>query len=104
MPLDNLAERPETLPELAANKALDAVAKYLREHGRQAVQVLVLVEMSGKRGEEVTGATAMGGSRRTQEDPNLEVLHALLTHARLLLNQMDGPPVTPELLAELLTL
>lgn len=104
MPLDRLTGRPETLPELAANKALDAASDYLRSHGRHNVQTIVLVEMSGERGREVTGATAMGGTRRTQEDPNLEVLHALLTHARLLLQRMDGPPVTPELIAELLSL
>lgn len=105
MPLDNVTGRPETLPELAANKALDAASDYLRSHGRHSVQTIVLVEMSGHQGQEVTGGTAMGGTGapRSEQD-EMVLLHALLTHARMLLEAMDGPPVTPELIAELLTL
>lgn len=105
MALDKTTERPTSLPELAADKALDAAGRYLREHGRENVQTIVLLEMSGDRGQEVTGATAVRGSSLPEsEPPEIVALHALLTHARMLLKGMDGPPVTPELLAELLNL
>lgn len=99
---DEIRNEPHDLATEATDAGIEAVAAYLREHGHDADEILVLVTVKGG-----GAATAMSGSMPGPAVGDVHALQgarvasALLTHFKLTMDAL-GAPVSVKAIREML--